>query len=495
MVYTQSPLALFMSWFAMAWLSCCRRKRRKLIFDSRDGYLDPAFEHKVKELQGKFEQAPGASGLLQVDSVYLIQNGARERQYKLAVENLHERVSDHDFPKPAWQDEELPAKWKHDREVVLDDLKRISEPALGAVSQATVYHGCAKKASRLISNTSFAANVQRTKGWYGEGVYTTTEPMYALRYAFGFTEFWEATPQMIGTVLVAQAAFASVYPVTRADYTKDPLKCDLKGERLKYGCDAHVASVRRTPPHGDEPRWTYQACEGDQRAEARELVIQQEVHLLPQFVVEVRVLDNSTRRSEMRKLFEQPGEQVQQACFEKLPETKDDGGRQVQPPERPPSVSALGADPTPTPSTLTRRHRVAIPGAPMPPQQATGISDVGANQVRSGTGPALPATSVHHCPGDRNQHRRDAPRFSSTAATAVQAGDDTDLPSDEAILNALRNAQRPLHVREIYLLAKALNPERDQMGSGVKKPLTNRLYKLKAAGQVMDKGEGRWEVK
>lgn len=67
--------------------------------------------------------------------------------------------------------------------------------------------------------------------------------------------------------------------------------------------------------------------------------------------------------------------------------------------------------------------------------------------------------------------------------------------ADLGIINVLKASsvqQQELTVREIYLLGLARDPEKDRMGTGIKKEMNRRLYKLQRKGHVVTRTPGRW---
>jgi len=67
------------------------------------------------------------------------------------------------------------------------------------------------------------------------------------------------------------------------------------------------------------------------------------------------------------------------------------------------------------------------------------------------------------------------------------------MPTDEAILICLREAHQPLAVREVYLLSLGRNPQKEQMGTGVKAKMNRRLMALQAAGHATS-AKGLWSA-
>lgn len=276
----------------------------ELVFDLLTSPSSGKSADNVFALRHAVENAPGAPGLLSVTRIYEICHSEQQKiSFGQAIQKLQCRAADPSYPKPTWRDEGLtgdPARnaaMQREREEVLWQLFGASEPAepSGLVKRVRVFHGCGNKAAaQCIASTGLAANIAKTKGWFSEGIYGTLSAPYALRYALGMEDFWEAAQGRTGIIIAATAIFSQVYPVTRAvDYTRDPQMCDLKGQRLKRGCDAHFVCVRRTPPSGDEARWTYHSCFEGQRPHATELVIQQEEHILPEYAIEVELVQGN----------------------------------------------------------------------------------------------------------------------------------------------------------------------------------------------------------
>lgn len=263
----------------------------------------------VEDLIRAFELPPGAHDMLKVQSIYkpppdseMVKN--RQNEFDAESKKLQERADDPDFPKPSWlciesatdkTDEELAeyACARREREEVLWHLESASQRKLSKVRSVRVFHGCSSlEVAKSIFRTGFAANVQKTKGWFGEGVYSSLSAPYAMRYALGMQDHWEKMGES-GYVVAAQAVFAQVYPITQAD-NDEPLKPKFKGARIGFpagaqGCDAHFVCVRGFPPNENHGNRTYHACEAGQRPDGTELVVSQEVQLLPEYIIHIKV--------------------------------------------------------------------------------------------------------------------------------------------------------------------------------------------------------------
>lgn len=70
-------------------------------------------------------------------------------------------------------------------------------------------------------------------------------------------------------------------------------------------------------------------------------------------------------------------------------------------------------------------------------------------------------------------------------------GASASLPSKEAVLSCLQAASRPLALREVFLLSQGKDTKREQMGSGVKKPMNQLLYSMQKEGLVKS-ADGSW---
>eukprot|EP00746_Dinoflagellata_sp_MGD_P164451 gnl/MRDRNA2_/MRDRNA2_93081_c0_seq1.p1 gnl/MRDRNA2_/MRDRNA2_93081_c0~~gnl/MRDRNA2_/MRDRNA2_93081_c0_seq1.p1 ORF type:complete len:547 (+),score=101.60 gnl/MRDRNA2_/MRDRNA2_93081_c0_seq1:79-1719(+) len=266
-------------------------------------------QNEAEELVRAFELAPGAHDMLKVQSIYKPPPDSdmvkiRQNEFSDCCKKLQSRADDSDYPKPSWlrhedgdnkTDEELAeyACARREREEVLWHLESASERKSSKVRSVRVFHGCPSlQVAQSIFKNGFAANVCKTKGWFGEGVYSSLSAPYALRYSFDMRDHWEKMGES-GYVIAAQAVFAQVYPITQAD-NDEPLKPKFKGARIGFpdgaqGCDAHFVCVRGFPPNENHVNRTYHACAAGQRPDGTELVVSQEVQLLPEYIIHVKV--------------------------------------------------------------------------------------------------------------------------------------------------------------------------------------------------------------
>lgn len=278
----------------------------------------------MDEMLAAFEMAPGAAGFLTVQKIFRARPNLekirdRKLEWELRAKSLQAKADEAEFPKPTWlaaavpsgmseQDRAVWACERREREEVLWDLLSRAQrmKGLSDVWSARFYHGCSDLdvASRIF-RTGFASNIQRTKGWFGEGIYVTTSATYGLRYALGMQDFWES-PGKTGVVLAGRAVFANVYPVTQVDddqpleagLPSEPGRPGLKGKRIAsaqgaQGCDAHYVCVRGWPPHGEHNNTTYHTCAEGERPDGNELVVSQEAQYLPEYAIVVKVDDSS----------------------------------------------------------------------------------------------------------------------------------------------------------------------------------------------------------
>ncbi|CAE7319034.1 unnamed protein product [Symbiodinium sp. CCMP2456] len=211
--------------------------------------MDVPVPDEILDLVDAFEQAPPVRGALEVSEVYRA-NAPKHLQdsWKSQKTLLQDRNSDPTFPRAAWQD--CPGTddvLRREREEVAWQLLSMSHRHVGGVRSCRVYHGCPDwNVVCSICKTGFA-NVAKTSGWFGEGLYTTLHAPYALRYGLGMRDFWEK-PGETGFVVAAKLIFWQVYPVTEADDTSDQ-QPGMKGKAIgraegARGCDCHFACVR-----------------------------------------------------------------------------------------------------------------------------------------------------------------------------------------------------------------------------------------------------------
>lgn len=275
----------------------------------------------VKGIIDDFQDAPGAHGLLRVTAVYKIRGDSeewrdRKGEWDCAAKKLSLRASHARFPKPTWKeapskDGDTQAKLQ-ERLDVLHVLKSRSNPSEHhpKISEVKIYHGCPTlDVACCIFKLGFAANVQNTKGWFGEGVYATTTAPYALRYSIGMQDIWkESSKGCSGYVVAGRAVYAHAFPVTQAE-NETPLKPGLKGTRIasapgSQGADLQFVCVRGIPPFDGHTNRTYHAVDRGRRHEATELVTNQEAHFLPEFIVHVSIVDNSEQRQSVQQWVE-----------------------------------------------------------------------------------------------------------------------------------------------------------------------------------------------
>lgn len=287
-----------------AWIA----EHLELLYDVASGRPPP---DEIADLIDAFQSAPGKRGLLEVESVHRIREDiecARRARTKwdLAALTLDNRLRTGDIPDPKWKQlpldfDTLPQEEQtrlatelRDREEVYKDLMQGAErkPGLSKVRIAKIFFGSPSlDVLTKIFRNGWAMSKLRTKGWYGEGLYSTRSAPNAMRYTLGMRDIWDC-PGETGFVIAGRVVFGNVFPVTQADNDK-PLASAWKGTRLAEDCDAHYACVRGVPPNAHHANRTYHACEERQRPDADELVVNQEAHLLPEYLVKVRVVDDA----------------------------------------------------------------------------------------------------------------------------------------------------------------------------------------------------------
>lgn len=98
------------------------------------------------------------------------------------------------------------------------------------------------------------------------------------------------------------------------------------------------------------------------------------------------------------------------------------------------------------------------------------------------------SAGLSHTPGSTGAGCDGRPRQTASPAEGADAG---QLPKDQEMLRALREAGRPLTVREVYLLGLRRDPKKEMMGTGVKKLVNQRLYAMQKEGAVAGR-DGQW---
>mmetsp|Transcript_16862 Transcript_16862/g.52770 ORF Transcript_16862/g.52770 Transcript_16862/m.52770 type:complete len:408 (-) Transcript_16862:59-1282(-) len=270
------------------------------------------------ELREAVESVAEAGGALKVEKIWWVSNPGLQRAWELERQKLAHRSKDDSFPKPSWDqrgDDSDRAILQHrERKDVLHYLLSRSEPVLDGVWATRFFQGPPDfETAAAVCSTGLAGNVQKVKGWYGEGSYVSLTAPYALRYALGMKELYECEGQ-VGFLVAGRAVFSQVYPVTQADNSESPLDPGLKGKPVGgraaaglQGVDAHFVCVRGVPPYGSELRRTYHACMPGERPEGTELVASQDSQYLPEYIIEVRVTSDRAILRRMRVVAEHFG--------------------------------------------------------------------------------------------------------------------------------------------------------------------------------------------
>ena len=170
------------------------------------------------------------------------------------------------------------------------ERQRFEERHLSARMDRRVYAGVRRDLVPTICRTG-SQEVRISRGWFGSGIYSTTSPAYAARYAlrtedgtFIMLNSKHAVGK-IGAILVSRAA------ATRPHYL-DP-KCDFDEAlqckwlaSIKPGHDAHVARVVQRP---NEPDGNFYICEDHEINSVDEIMVATEQQLLLEYVVIFRV--------------------------------------------------------------------------------------------------------------------------------------------------------------------------------------------------------------
>ena len=176
---------------------------------------------EVLDVVEAFEQAPSARGALHVLEVWRADVPQHLKQsWDTEKRKLQDRNRNPNMKKTSWQDQEpgkdgidiemdakTAASLRREREEVAWQLLSVSHKHEGGARSCRVYHGCPDwNVVQSICHTGFAANLAKTKGWFGEGLYSTLNAPYALRYSLGMSDFWEK-PREGGWVIAAKLVY------------------------------------------------------------------------------------------------------------------------------------------------------------------------------------------------------------------------------------------------------------------------------------------------
>lgn len=154
-----------------------------------------------------------------------------------------------------------------------------------------VWHGTGHEKVELILRSGFADMHGSDDGYFGGGIYTTTDAVYACQYAT--KELEGVSEPGPWRVVLASALVDTAYAVTQDDYpasSSGVVHSNLFGKSLRPGHYNHVVVVdpwRRYEAAADplEPEGDYPEAPSTYL----ELVCKQDTQLLPLFVVEVGV--------------------------------------------------------------------------------------------------------------------------------------------------------------------------------------------------------------
>lgn len=153
-------------------------------------------------------------------------------------------------------------------------------PSLKLANVIFVWHGGSNEAIAGIARNGFADLKRTDKGWFGSGLYSTTDSQYACMYSTGEVSSLRPVGPGPWKVVLAAMAMSNAFPVTRADYPEGQHSCKYQGKPLETGYYAHAAVV--------DPTDGYQAARNSIVSDLNplEVVAAQEAQLLPVAVIE-----------------------------------------------------------------------------------------------------------------------------------------------------------------------------------------------------------------
>jgi len=235
-------------------------------------FVKTYFEQSQKE-----SAQHGLNGLsaFQIQKVQLIDNPLYEKLFLEAAQVLRQRQGNMAFDPHADQtaDREL-------RKKVFDFFSDKSNPYSPSDHSCTfipVWHGTKKEVLPSILKTGFANLAKTDVGYYGKGIYGSTNAEYVKRvYSGGYHK---------GVLLLNWAAVYSAYPVVGKQDIED-----LKGKGNRENYDGHYIAVKPRNPfaHLRRTEGTYfPLTQVDEQPSYDELVVFDGSHVLARYRVEI----------------------------------------------------------------------------------------------------------------------------------------------------------------------------------------------------------------
>eukprot|EP00727_Mastigamoeba_balamuthi_P002205 m51a1_g11982 hypothetical protein (220) ;mRNA; f:864959-865951 len=166
-----------------------------------------------------------------VDTVHIIYSPARETLFAANIEQLQGRADDPFFA-PQWLSEDKLIQRASVMEYLNDQVEAYKDPEFPDVGLLPMWHGTAAGNVDSICRTGFANLAITDQGYFGKGLYTAYEAIYA----------YDAYAKADGVLLLCWVSFFSAFPVIEGDMQK------LLGKGHYGSHDAHFIPVAPEVP-------------------------------------------------------------------------------------------------------------------------------------------------------------------------------------------------------------------------------------------------------
>lgn len=221
-----------------------------------------------------FENMHGVENV-QITKAYAIESEHLKNGFKTRIKTIHTRLKEDPdtFRNASW--EKNRATW---RKMMLDNLELYTQQFVSSYSQLKiipVFHAVKKvETAWKICASGFANLSINDDGWYGKGIYFTTNLRYAAKY------YGEVNDKGEYILILSYVILGSVYPCVEHPQKER----EIKGKDCQKGYDAHVTYVS---PSSLFP------CElnsSDIHENYSEIVIFQENQCLPKYLLFCKLL-------------------------------------------------------------------------------------------------------------------------------------------------------------------------------------------------------------
>eukprot|EP00727_Mastigamoeba_balamuthi_P002434 m51a1_g12188 hypothetical protein (1248) ;mRNA; f:11695-17986 len=243
------------------------------------GYaLIPAGKEDMERVLAAYNEHPVPG--MSVASVEIIHSPTLEVLFASCVEQLQRRRGDVAYA-PAWLHEDNVVQ----RASVIEYLGGLCEPhrdpEFPDVGLLPLWHGTSPDVLDSLCKTGFANLALTDQGYFGKGLYATTEAIYA-------HDAYAADSG--GVLLLCWVSFFSAYPVVAGDMAK------LTGKAHWANHDTHFVPVVPEGPGDVRKQKVFFPCADVAQAVYHEMVVFEAAQMLPRYVVRFETLPREPER-------------------------------------------------------------------------------------------------------------------------------------------------------------------------------------------------------